>query len=186
PSAEDSDSPVIAGTLRSPRHWERLLVDAAVIGGYDRWVRRLNGLEQELRKRIEELGAEEEPNRARIEQDLAGLENVERVAFPVVGFLDDLRESATWSEWLNQLERLASVAIRQPESVLSVLAELRPMSGIGPVTLDEVREALSDRLRFLRTEPTERRYGKVFVATMAEIPGLACDAVLLPGLGEDI
>jgi ATP-dependent helicase/DNAse subunit B len=60
------------------------------------------------------------------------------------------------------------------------------MSGIGPVTLDEVREALSDRLRFLRTEPTERRYGKVFVAAIPEVPGLSFDVVFLPGLGEDI
>src|SRR5262249_38422265 len=79
-----------------------------------------------------------------------------------------------------------SIAIRRPETVLSVIAELRPMSGIGPVTLDEVREALSDRLRFLRMEPTERRYGKGFVATIAEITGLAVDTVFLPGLGEDI
>src|SRR5262249_8318490 len=70
-SAPDSDSRVIAGTLRSPRHWERLLVDAAVIGGYDRWVRRLDGLARELQARIQELGAEEEPVRSRVEQDLA-------------------------------------------------------------------------------------------------------------------
>src|SRR5262249_31789810 len=35
------EAPIVAGTLRSPRYWERLLVDAAVIGGYDRWFRRL-------------------------------------------------------------------------------------------------------------------------------------------------
>src|SRR5262249_13888309 len=55
PGEWDSESPIVAGTLRSPRHWERLLVDAAVIGGYGRWVRRLDGLAAELRKRIEEL-----------------------------------------------------------------------------------------------------------------------------------
>jgi ATP-dependent helicase/DNAse subunit B len=185
-SPTDAESPVIAGTLRSPRHWERLLVDAAVIGGHDRWVRRLDGLAKEFQTRIEELGAEEEPVRARLEQDLGRLENLQSFALPIVKFLDELPESALWNEWLSHLEKLASIAIRQPETVLSVLAELRPMSGIGPVTLDEVREALSDRLRFLRTEPTERRYGKIFVATIAEIPGLAFDKVFLPGLGEDI
>jgi ATP-dependent helicase/DNAse subunit B len=182
----DSESPIIAGTLRSPRHWERLLVDAAVIGGYDRWVRRLDGLAKELQTRIDELGAEEEPVRSRLEQDLARLKNLQSFALPIVKFLDELPESALWNEWLKHLEQLASIAIRQPETVLAVLAELRPMSGIGPVTLDEVREALSDRLRFLRTEPTERRYGKVFVATIAEIPGLSFEMVFLPGLGEDI
>ena len=91
-----------------------------------------------------------------------------------------------WNELLEHLEHLASIAIRRPETVLSVLAELRPMSGVGPVTLDEIREALSDRLRYLRMEPTERRYGKVFVATIPEVPGLSFDLVFLPGLGEDV
>ena len=31
------------GQLRAPRRWERLLVDAAVIGGRDRWRRRIRG-----------------------------------------------------------------------------------------------------------------------------------------------
>jgi ATP-dependent helicase/DNAse subunit B len=185
-ATETLESPVIAGTLRSPRHWERLLVDAAVIGGYDRWVRRLEGLQNELRTRIQELGTEEEPVRARLEQNGARLENLQKFALPIVKFLSELPESATWSQWLSDLEKLASMAIRQPETVLTVLAELRPMSAIGPVTLDEVREALSDRLRFLRTEPTERRYGKVFVATIPEIVGMSFELVFIPGLGEDI
>lgn len=180
------ESPVISGTLRSPRHWERLLVDAAVIGGYERWVRRLGGLEKELRKRIEEIGVEEEPIRVRLEQDVARLANLQRFALPVVKFLDELPQDATWNEWLERLEQLAVLTIRQPETVFSVLAELRPMSGIGPVSLDEVREALSDRLRFLRAESTERRYGKVFVSTIPEVSGLLFDVVFLPGLGEDI
>src|SRR5262249_10912882 len=40
--AEDSDaSPVLEGALRAPWKWEKLLVDSAVIGGRDRWSRRL-------------------------------------------------------------------------------------------------------------------------------------------------
>jgi ATP-dependent helicase/nuclease subunit B len=184
--AANSESPIIAGTLRSPRHWERLLVDAAVIGGHDRWVRRLEGLRKELGKRIQELAAEEEPVRLRMERDLEGLADFQSFALPIVKFLNDLPQSAMWSDWLERLEQLAQMAIRQPQSVLSVLAELRPMSTIGPVTLDEVWEALSDRLTFLRTEPVDRRYGKVFVATIPEVSGLSFDSVFLPGLGEDI
>src|SRR5438876_5449273 len=60
------------------------------------------------------------------------------------------------------------------------------MGNVGPVGLDEVREALSERLTFLRTEPVVRRYGKVFVSTIPEASGLAFDIVFLPGLGEDI
>src|SRR5262249_3462273 len=80
----------------------------------------------------------------------------------------------------------SAMALRQPEAVLSVLAELRPMASVGPVTLDEVREVLTHRLTFLRTEPTERRYGKVFVATISEAAGLVFHTVFLPGLGEDL
>jgi superfamily I DNA/RNA helicase len=60
------------------------------------------------------------------------------------------------------------------------------MANVGPVGLDEAREALSGRLTFLRTEPYDRRYGKVFVATIPEAYGLSFDAVFAPGLGEDI
>src|SRR5262249_44445672 len=89
-AAADPESSIIAGTLRSPRHWERVVVDGAVIGGYDRWVRRLNGLARELQTRIEELGAEEEPVRSRLEQDLVRLKNLQSFALPVVKFLDEL------------------------------------------------------------------------------------------------
>jgi ATP-dependent helicase/DNAse subunit B len=180
------DAPVAAGTLRTPRHWERLIVDAAVIGGHDRWSRRLDGLRQELRKRMVELGDEDDASRQRLERELRQLHNLQKFALPIISFLDRLPASATWGTWLDNLEQLATLALRRPEGVLMVLAELRPMSGIGPVALDEVREALADRLSFLRTEPTERRYGKVFVATIPEILGLSFDTIFLPGLGEDI
>ena len=182
----DLDSPVAAGTLRTPRQWERLLVDAAVIGGYDRWVRRLEGLRGELQKRMLELGSEDEASRERLERELRQLRNLQKFALPIISFLDGLPASATWGVWLDYLDQLATLALRHPEGVLAVLAELRPMAGIGPVSLDEVREALADRLSFLRTEPAERRYGKVFVATIPEIFGLSFDTVFLPGLGEDI
>ena len=44
--AEDQadEAPVREGQLRAPRRWERLLVDAAVIGGHDRWRRGSRGL----------------------------------------------------------------------------------------------------------------------------------------------
>ncbi len=41
-------APVVEGTLRAPRRWEQLIVDAAVIGGRERWERRLAGLAREL------------------------------------------------------------------------------------------------------------------------------------------
>src|SRR5437667_84738 len=45
----DPDSAaVVAGSLRAPWRWERLLVDSSVIGGKERWARRRAGLEREL------------------------------------------------------------------------------------------------------------------------------------------
>ncbi len=37
----------------APSAWEKLLVDAAVIGGRDRWARRLHGLEREFELRLQ-------------------------------------------------------------------------------------------------------------------------------------
>jgi ATP-dependent helicase/DNAse subunit B len=161
-------------------------VDAAVIGGSDRWKRRLDGLEQEFQKHIEELGAEDEPRRTRVERQLERLQDLRAFALPIIDFLDGLPKTAMWADWLDRLERLAAMALRQPEAVLSVLAELRPMANVGPVTLDEVREVLSNRLTFLRTDPLERRYGKVFIGTIAEAAGLRFQTIFLPGLGEDL
>ena len=172
--------------LRTPQYWERLLVDAAVIGGRNRWRRRLDGLEGEIKKHIEELRGEDEPRLARAERQLDRLQDLRRFALPLIDFLDSLPASALWDAWLDALERLCAMALRQPEPVLSVLAELRPMANVGPVTLDEVREVLMHRLTFLRAEPTDRRYGKVFVATIAEADGLLFHTVFLPGLGEDL
>ena len=189
--------------LRTPQHWERLLVDAAVIGGRDRWVRRLDGLQREFEKQIEEISGEDEPRLARIERQLERLQQLRNFALPLIDFLDALPKtgghrpplqrpplqrprSAAWGDWLDSLERLAAMSLREPEGVLSMLAELRPMTNVGPVTLDEVREVLTHRLTFLRTETTERRYGKVFVATIPEAAGLLFHTVFLPGLGEDL
>jgi hypothetical protein len=184
--AADDDSPVIAGSLRTPHQWERLLVDAAVIGGRDRWIRRLDGLRNELNKQIVEVSAEEDSTRSYLERQLQRLVTLRNFALPIIEFLDRLPQSATWDEWLDALEQLTTLSIHQPEAVLAVLAELRPMGNVGPVPLDEVREVLTHRLTFLRTESPERRYGKIFVTTPEELAGLSFEIVFLPGLAEDI
>ena len=46
---QDEDQGAVAGTLRTPRRWERMLVEASVIGGNPaRWRRRLDGLRSEF------------------------------------------------------------------------------------------------------------------------------------------
>jgi RecB family exonuclease len=171
---------------RAPQYWERLLVDAAVIGGRQRWVRRLDGIAREFEKQIEELRGEDEARLARLERQREQLRDLRSFALPLIDFLDALPESALWDQWLDALERLSAMTLNRPEPVLSLLAELRPMGNVGPVTLEEVREVLTHQLSYLRTEPTGRRYGKIFVSTIPEAAGLVFDTVFVPGLGEDL
>jgi RecB family exonuclease len=184
--AESEDSAVISGTLQSPAAWEKLLVDAAVIGGPERWSRRLRGLAAEFRVRLSELGREEEGRRDHLLREIARLQNLERFALPLVDMLGSLPRQAAWGEWIERLRALAAAALRHPESVLSVLAELQAMAEVGPVALDEVAGVLSDRLRFLRREPPLRRYGCVFAGGIDEVRGRAFDVVFLPGLCEGL
>jgi ATP-dependent helicase/nuclease subunit B len=173
-------------TLRMPSRWESLLVDAAVIGGKDRWQTRLEGLEKEFELRIADAEREDEAQRAMLQRQREQLTELKAFALPIMEQLSALPETARWGDWLEQLGALARRALRSPEPVLSVLAELEPMAGVGPATLEEVTSVLQERLRFLRTEPEKQSYGKVFVGSIDEARGLAFSAVFLPGLAEGL
>ncbi|MEM7582281.1 MAG: PD-(D/E)XK nuclease family protein [Acidobacteriota bacterium] len=182
----DDEAPAIGGTLRIPRGWERLLVDARVYGGIERWRERLAGLQAELRLQLRGLSGEESAREGHLKSQLERLAHLEHFALPVVETLAELPRSELWGTWLEALEDLATLVLRQPERVLTVLAELRPMDRVGPVALDEVRRVLGDRLGALRLEPPTRRYGRVFVGTIEEARGRSFEAVFLPGLAEGI
>jgi ATP-dependent helicase/nuclease subunit B len=191
PAAEPADSdasPVLEGALRAPWKWEKLLVDSAVIGGRERWSRRLRGLAAEMRLRIEELRQEEpeSPRVAAIERDLANLEHLARFALPVMERLAALPAHATWAEWVAELEDIAPMVLRRPERVLAVLAELRALGPIGPVALDEVRDVLAEELATVAERPQAARHGRVFVGTLEQARGRAFDVVFVPGLAERI
>ena len=177
-------APVVAGTLRTPWRWEDLLVEAAVIGGRDRWVRRLDGLAAELRLKSAEVRADEAdaPRLLAIERQLANLTHLRRFALPLIDAIAALPERAPWGDWLHQLTRLASMALRAPTRVLAVLAELEPMSVVGPVAIEEVRDVLHERLANLEVEPPSRRHGSVFVATPDQVRGRSFEVVFVPGL----
>lgn len=183
---EGEDAAVIGGTLQSPAVWEKLLVDAAVIGGRDRWARRLRGLEAEFRTRLDDLSSDEEGRREHLTREIERLKNLERFALPLVEMLGALPQHAAWGDWIERLEALAAAALHRPESVLSVLLELRVMADVGPVGLDEVAGVLSDRLRFLLRESPLRRYGSVFISGIDEARGRVFDVVFLPGLCEGL
>ena len=190
-SVEDSDfvtkpeeSAVIDGALRAPARWEQLLVDSAVIGGKDRWVRRLAGLANEFRLRIEEVAPEEQARLDSLRKDLRDLEALREYALPLIGRLADFPVKANWDEWLAHLRELAVNALRQPEGVMATLAELEPMSSVGPVDLYEVQLVLGPRLHDLGVEPSKRRYGRVFIGPVEAVRGLSFQVVFVPGLAE--
>src|SRR5205085_5888155 len=124
----DPDAAVDQGTLRAPWRWERLLVDAAVIGGRERWVRRLDGLAAEFEVQRAEIAIEDETRAAGIARVAADLAHLRGFALPLIARLDALPDEASWGEWLAHLRALASAALRRPASVLQVLAELEPLA----------------------------------------------------------
>jgi CRISPR/Cas system-associated exonuclease Cas4 (RecB family) len=186
---EDStkeDSAVVAGTLRAPWKWERLLVESAVIGGVERWRRRLEGLDQEYRLNATELRAKdpEDPRLNRIERDLANLRRLREFALPLVETLASWASEASWGDWLDRLEALAPRVLRRPDDVVRILADLRPMSEIGPVSLEEVTRVLNDRLLAIEAAVPRSRYGQVFVGSPHQARGRVFRVVFVPGLAE--
>lgn len=187
PSIAEEDKAVAAGTLRAPRHWERLLVEASVIGSARRWRSRLDGLAKKLEDDIAAYRRKNEENLAEGSgRELAALEALRRFALPLIDDLDALPQTQTWGKWIDDLGALATRALRHPDRVLAVLSELAPMSKVADIAIREVRLVLESRLSQLMVPETGRRYGKVFVATTDEARGLTFDVVFVPGLAEKI
>lgn len=186
--APDGDEAVVAGTLRAPWRWERLLVEAAVIGqDASRWRRRLEGKAAELERQAIAVGREEGDDSAKargLRQTLDQLNHLRQFALPVIETLAAWPARATWGEWLDAFESLAPRVLRMPAYVLRVLADLRPMAAIGPIDLDEARRVLTDRLLTLESEPPSRRFGRVFVGTPQQARGRSFRVVFVPGLAE--
>ena len=183
---EDADTPELAGALRAPWKWEELLVDAAVIGGKERWARRLDGLQNQFKQELGEY-AKEEPDSPRVEairRKLRNLQHLRAFALPVIEELAALPESATWGDWITALEQLAPKVLRQPERALAVLADLKPMGPVASVPLAEVHNVLQHWLSNLQQQPPESRYGRVLVTTPEQARGRSFDIVFIPGLAE--
>ncbi|MFT3699022.1 MAG: PD-(D/E)XK nuclease family protein [Kofleriaceae bacterium] len=166
------------GAVFAPWRWEELLVDASVIGGLDRWKRRLAGLEAELQLDDNETGRE---RRAR---QLADLEALRHYALPLIEELANLPTQDTWGGWIDRLGALASRALRKPERVQSVLNALIPMADVGPIELREVQLVLAERLADLVVRRTVARYGALLVASIEAARGRSFDLVFVPGLAE--
>ena len=186
-ASEDPETPDSDRRIGSaPGRWERILVDAAVVGGADRWRRRLRGRRNELERKLEEISEEAEGRRRGLAAECRHLEDLEGVALPILTLLERLPEGGRWGKWLDHLERLAVKALRWPRSVLEVLAQLRPMSSVDGVSLRQVLGTLDEPLRDLQTKPPKRRQGRVFVGGIDQARGRAFRVVFLPGLAEGV
>jgi hypothetical protein len=172
----------------APWRWEDLLVQASVVGGIDRWRRRLAGLEAQLRHRLRETEEQESgsSDAARSQRDLDDLEHLCRFALPLLQRLAAVPDGDNWGEWLHFLCDLAPDVLRRPQGVLRTLAELRPMSTVGPVSLDEVLAVLARRLAYREEDAAEHRYGRVFVASPEQARARSFAVVFVPGLAERI
>jgi ATP-dependent helicase/nuclease subunit B len=167
-ASDQSDAADRAGDgVCASRIWERLIVDAAVIGGAARWKRRLA-----------------DRARALSDHDARHLASLRAFALPLLEDLQALSVPASWGEWVIRLSALATRAIGQPASVLQALAALDPMRDVGPVDLTEVRLVLGRRLTVVTTVAPSGRYGKVFVGSVEQARGLGFEVVFVPGLAE--
>jgi RecB family exonuclease len=184
---DEETAAVVSGMLRAPWMWERLIVESAVIGGDPRrWRRRLDGLGRQYEKQMREEQREDPDSArlARLRREVENLGHLRSFALPVIETLASWPVSATWGEWLERFDALAPRVLRKPARVVRVLGELRAMSAIGPVTLEEARDVLSDRLRSLDEHPPIHRYGRVFVGSPHQARGRAFRIVFVPGLAE--
>jgi ATP-dependent helicase/nuclease subunit B len=184
-SASSDDLAAAERPVRAPWRWERIIVDAAVIGSAERWKRRLEGLESELRRR-REASTDDEGRAASLDRQLGDLEDLKQVALRHIALLAAMPSSATWGEWLDHLRAIVAVAIRDRAAVLATLAELEAMAPVGPIALDEVRMVLAERFSRLEDRPAPRRYGAVMVAPPHRARGMSFDVVIVPGLAERV
>jgi RecB family exonuclease len=181
PSTAETDEAAIIQQSQFPRRWEALLVDAAVVGGADRWRRRLNGLEQELEHQASQA---DDPTSA--QRKLVALRALAAFALPLIEQLAALPASATWGQWLQVLSELAERAISRPEAAQAALAELAILRDVGPISLTEVRTVLDERLGESQLPASPSRGGQVLVAAVEEARGRVFDAVFVPGLAEKL
>jgi CRISPR/Cas system-associated exonuclease Cas4 (RecB family) len=187
PTTVTDDDAVVHGSLRAPWKWETLIVESAVIGGDPgRWHRRLDGLanEYQLRLAAERRDDPESPQAARIERDLRNLNHLRAYALPVIDRLASWPAAATWGDWLDRFAELAPSVLRHPDRVLRVIEQLRPMSAIGPVSLDEVSAVITGRLLAVEDDPPRSRFGRVFVAAPQQARGRMFRVVFVAGLAE--
>lgn len=181
---EQGDERDAPDAVRAPRQWEKLLVEAAVIGGGpERWRRRIGGLAEDLRRRVSELdrtGGDGAGTRRTLDE-LAALE---RFALPLLDDLAALPPRATLAEYRERLSALATRALAEPARALAAIDELAPRTPSGEeLTLGDLGRVLAPRLGAMETRPP--RDG-VHLVTPDELRGASYEVVVVPSLAERV
>lgn len=168
--------PLPDGTVAAPRRWERILLEASVLEGADRWERR-------LAVRDEELAAIEPDGSA--EGERRDLDALRRVALPIVRQLDAMRWiRRSWEEWTGPLGELAEASLSNPAEVMEHLMGGGPPAARRKPDLASVRDHLARRLTNVVTRSAGSRYGRVWVGPIEAARGLSFDVVVVPGMQE--
>ncbi|MEO8876920.1 MAG: PD-(D/E)XK nuclease family protein, partial [Polyangiaceae bacterium] len=184
--AEPRAQPVIDGALQAPAQWERLMSSAKVIRGPERWRRRLEGYKRQIELDLQEIRDPEDAEAVRAKRTLEQIEGLRRFALPIIDELEAFPKSGTWGEWRLALTSLATRALRNPDRVLSVLAQIAPMDALGGITLADVRLVLEERLCQLVDRPRLRRYGAVYIGEPSDVRGMVFDVVFVVGVAEKL
>lgn len=114
-----------------PSVWERLLNEAAVIAGRERWQSRLDAALARFSAEYERTPSE------RLSFLIDSLESLREFALPMIDRLAALPDWALWRDWIASLDELAGAALADPRTIHTALDELAPVAGLGPVSLTD-------------------------------------------------
>ena len=120
----------LAGSLRAPWRWEKLLVDAAVIGSIERWERRLAGLTRELEIQLVELDDPEGAEAIALRRERDDLEHLKRFGLPLIEQLAEL-PSIGFVGRLARRARASRDELAGPPGGRVVDAQRAPTDGVG-------------------------------------------------------
>ncbi|MET0389089.1 MAG: PD-(D/E)XK nuclease family protein [Polyangiales bacterium] len=169
----------------SPRRWERLLVEASVAGGRERWARRLQGLARRWQAEIE-VSTHDAARRESLERQLLALGELTRFALPLLEALESLPQRASCDVWLPALQALAERALHEPSSVRELLLTLGALGQHTELTLRDVSALLAPHLNALIVSSEGHGAGQVFVASVDEVRGRSFERVFVLGLAEKL
>ncbi len=188
-STPDASTPVASTPqASSPWRWEAILNDAQVIGGVERWERRLRGYREEMRLRADAAFKDDpsSPRHESLRRRVTWTEELIAFAGDVIGDMAQWPVADDWGRWIDRLRAFAPRVLARPDRVLATLAELHPLAGVAHVTLPEICEVLRERLTHLPVAPPPHRYGRVFIGTPDQVRARLFDVVCVLGLSERV